>query len=234
MIRFAERVASYVLSRLLSFLPLDLLEATLFRAILRRDFAALPKAKKIETREEARDFVLQVIGDVDKKKILFLEFGVYKGASLKYFSSRITNPESRFYGFDSFEGLPEVWGKNRQGKFSREGQVPVADDGRVEFIKGWFQDSLPKFSIDVSKFDVVLVHLDADLYSSTLFVLSDLWYRAGSFYAVFDEFVHHEARALYSFSKAFPSKIEFLAYDHPASPQRVVCRITKAQSGPTA
>ncbi|MCD8493946.1 MAG: hypothetical protein LRY39_00675 [Alphaproteobacteria bacterium] len=36
-----------------------------------------------------------------------LEFGVYKGESINYFSHRL--PQLSFFGFDSFEGLAEDW-----------------------------------------------------------------------------------------------------------------------------
>ena len=47
---------------------------------------------------------------------LFLEFGVYKGRSIKYTSKLIQ--KSRIYGFDSFSGLPETWrGRITKGTF---------------------------------------------------------------------------------------------------------------------
>ena len=61
-----------------------------------------------------------------------------------------------------------------------------------------------------------------------LFVLSWLWQRVDTFYAIFDEFMNDETRALYNFSQAFPVRIEFLAHDDPVNPQRAVCRISKA------
>jgi hypothetical protein len=39
----------------------------------------------------------------------FLEFGVFRGDSLFKWAQLNTATDSRFIGFDSFEGLPEVW-----------------------------------------------------------------------------------------------------------------------------
>jgi hypothetical protein len=57
------------------------------------------------------------------------------------------------------------------------------------------------------------VHLDADLYSSTLFLLTSLWHRLPAYYFCFDEFMGHELRAWSSFRQAFPVSARFLAYD---------------------
>jgi hypothetical protein len=84
---------------------------------------------------------------------------------------RYRHPESRFYGFDSFEGLPEDWGNKAKGTFSRQGEPPRLDDERVRFVVGWFHETLPGFVAEGSDYEAVLVHLDADLYSSTLFAL---------------------------------------------------------------
>ena len=46
----------------------------------------------------------------------YLEFGVFRGDSIREWCSLSTSPDSRFYGFDTFTGLPEHWfgdfGKN--------------------------------------------------------------------------------------------------------------------------
>ena len=43
------------------------------------------------------------------EKVLFLKFGVYRGASPRSRSKLLLNPLASFHGFDSFEGLPEAW-----------------------------------------------------------------------------------------------------------------------------
>jgi hypothetical protein len=52
-------------------------------------------------------------------KLTYLEFGVHEGASIKRFASKFRNPEARFFGFDSFVGLPESWGHMNSGHFPK-------------------------------------------------------------------------------------------------------------------
>lgn len=122
--------------------------------------------------------------------VLYLEFGVYQGASIREWSQLLRNPASHLIGFDTFDGLPSSWIQTRsKGHFSTGGAVPVIDDDRVRFVKGLFQDTLPTF--EWPEYEVLFINMDADLYSSTIFVLTFLVDRIepGTF-LYFDEFNH--------------------------------------------
>src|SRR4030095_10735776 len=102
----------------------------------------------------------------------------------QYWSRALKHPETKLHGFDSFEGLPEdfdMYGPYRKGTFSVQGAVPTIDDARICFFKGWFDEVLPTYS--VPEHDVLVINMDADLYTSTICVLHHLrpWIRAGTF-----------------------------------------------------
>jgi hypothetical protein len=133
-------------------------------------------------------------------QLLYLEFGVATGVSLKWWVEHNRHPESRFVGFDTFEGLPENWGRIPAGTFATDGRLPDIDDPRCSLERGLFQQTLPSFlrrgPLPSCR---TLVHLDADLYSSTLFVLVTLGplLKPGDV-LIFDEFADgmNEFRAL--------------------------------------
>jgi hypothetical protein len=164
--------------------------------------------------EELYNYVRVTIGDVP---LTYLEFGVATGRSISRIAQRFSHPDAQFFGFDSFEGLPEAWvlpwKTIKAGTFSQAGREPAGLDSRIKFVKGWFQNTLPPFlnSKEGGFGNSVLVHYDADLYSSTLFVLSTLWHAINAYYFVFDEFMAHEIIALDDFSQAFPVEIKFLS-----------------------
>jgi len=143
----------------------------------------------------------------------YLEFGVYKGSSMKRATELYVNPQTRFVGFDSFQGLPERWLTMDTGHFSTGGEPPQIKDSRVQFRKGWFQntvrDFLPALTPEPSK--VTLVHFDADLYSSTLFLLTSLWWHIPQYFFIFDEFFGEEMMALKNFVSAYPVEFEFFS-----------------------
>lgn len=204
-------------------LPDNMLNRALAHAITNRKFSDLFSTPQISGRKNIWSRILNEIGA--DQKILFLEFGVWKGESFRYFCQELTNDKSRLIGFDTFEGLPEDWGHRPVGTYSANGEIPDINDPRVEFKVGLFQQTLPYLQADFEDYDAVLVHMDADLYSSTLFVLSELWKMFPEIYVLFDEFIGDEARALYNFSQGFPSTIEFIAHDG-VPPKRIACKIS--------
>jgi hypothetical protein len=134
---------------------------------------------------------------------------------MRMLAELFTSPGSRFYGFDSFEGLPENWRGAPPGHFGVGGQAPQIDDDRINFVKGWFRDTVPGVMdelVEAREGRTPILHFDADLYSSTLYLLFKMTERFDNFFFVFDEFSGHEARALYNFRQATGADLEF--FDH--------------------
>ncbi len=153
--------------------------------------------------------------DIAGQKVLYLEFGVHYGESIAYWAKLLNNPESLLHGFDSFEGLPENWNTNSgKGCFSTGGIVPMIADPRVTLYKGWFQDTLPQWV--VPPHDQLVIHFDADLYSSTIYVLNALRRHiiVGTILH-FDEFCDrvHELRAFDEFLSETRMKFRLIGAD---------------------
>jgi O-methyltransferase len=153
---------------------------------------------------------------LDSKAIVYLEFGVAAAHSFKWWLAKNTNDASEFYGFDTFEGLPEDWGRHfKKGDMSAS--LPDIDDKRAGFYKGIFQDTVHGFieeHADSLKTKQKVIHMDADLFSSTIFVLSQLHpYLAKGDIIFFDEFnvANHEYQAYKIFSEAFYVKMRPVA-----------------------
>jgi hypothetical protein len=190
-------------------------ERLLAHALYRDLEPELARATRVDTREAVWDAGIAALGA--ESPVRCLEFGVFEGYSTRYFAERLRHPQTRITGFDSFEGLPEGWAGYDRGQFSTRGRVPQIADPRVDFVKGWFQDSVPPFL--ETEFGrgapdgACFVHFDADLYSSTLFLLTSLWHYVPKYYFCFDEFMGHELRAWCNFRQAFPVDARFIAYD---------------------
>jgi len=139
----------------------------------------------------------------NKEDILYLEFGVWKGHSIKYFANKYKSKNSEFYGFDTFHGMPNKWRMLNKGHYSTSGNAPEINDIRVKFKKGLFQDTLPDFLKNLqenSKNKILIVHFDCVLYSSTLFTLFKLSEYKKGYYFLFDEMGTDECRAFHSFN----------------------------------
>ena len=152
---------------------------------------------------------------------LAVEFGVASGHSIGMIAAAL--PSARVVGFDSFEGLPESWGNHEAGAFATSAETVAATvPANVELVVGRFEHTVARWwAAECAKLGeprLSLVHLDADLYSSTKVALDALApvLRDGVL-VVADEllqypgFERHELRALYEFARDHNRHLEWLA-----------------------
>ena len=181
------------------------------------------------------------------------EFGVRDARTLRILaSSSDEEVSSVWHGFDSFRGLPSptrspqqntsrashylavAW---RAGTFSRHGALPRVP-ANVHLHAGWFNESLAAFmdsheattrgTAGAAPPAFAFVHLDADIYDSTLAVLDMVfgrcWHRRGTVLA-FDELFgpmgqeEHELRALNDAARRHGVRWRYVSYTlTPSSP----------------
>jgi O-methyltransferase len=117
------------------------------------------------------------------------EFGVQTGRTSNAIAAamKLMRADKTLHLFDSFEGLPEatsevdkenehvksgVWGAGQLKAITpeqlRKNCRRFLPDDSIKIYKGWFSDSLPTLSPG-TKF--AMLHIDCDLYSSTMDVL---------------------------------------------------------------
>jgi O-methyltransferase len=124
----------------------------------------------------------------------YLEFGTFRGRSLTAFFRAAENhnvTDMRFFGFDSFEGLPETPTCRPRTPASRPGAFVAGnykcsqeelrgiltenclDMTRVTLIPGFYSDSLTELQKAELPIEAAgIVNIDCDIYESTVHVLS--------------------------------------------------------------
>lgn len=143
---------------------------------------------------------------LEKEPIDYFEFGVCGGLSFKWWLAHNINVNSKFYGFDTFEGLPEAFGPFDKGSMAVALESLNITDQRASFYKGLFQDTVVPFLDQYRSERKKLIHLDADLFSATLFSLSQLYrFLNDGDILLFDEFAvpKHEFMAFKIFTESF-------------------------------
>jgi O-methyltransferase len=176
-----------------------------------------PVERPADGKRRSRVWLYQTIIQKERLNnapIDFWEFGVFRGESLLAWLNNISHPKSRFVGFDTFTGLPERWRATElEGAFNVHGKIPETSDERCSFVAGLFQETLLPFVHRHDFSQRLVIHLDADLYSSTLFVLTALapYFKSGDI-IFFDNFICSvdEFRAFEDFVKAYRVKYEVL------------------------
>lgn len=146
-----------------------------------------------------------------RQPINYLEFGVASGASFNWWMTQNEHPDARFYGFDTFTGLPEDFGPYKKGAFHNGDSLPTIKDARGQFFQGLFQQTLPGFLKTFNNQNKTVLMLDADLFSATLYTLSSLApFLKKDDIILFDEFVvpTHEFMAYTHFMNSFYFQLE--------------------------
>lgn len=122
--------------------------------------------------------IKKVLLEVEKLSLEgdIVEFGTWEGQGLMLFDMAIQKKTSKkLVGIDSFEGLPEsstIWTKGVFSSTSLELvyknlNANLKNFCNFELIQGWFDDPKVAKSLYEKINDVSVVHLDADLGSST-------------------------------------------------------------------
>ena len=156
-----------------------------------------------------------------QKRGLCAEFGVFTGNSLRILSET-TNRS--WFGFDSFEGLPEAWEGPQGHVQSAKGAFACNPPSisNVTLITGWFENTLPQFVEEHAGEVFDCVHIDCDLYSSTrtIFTAAKSMFVSGTV-ILFDEFYgyygweKHEFKAFCEFLSTTGFEVEYLFRHEP-------------------
>jgi hypothetical protein len=123
---------------------------------------------------------------------LAMEFGVFKGVTLRHIARKI-GARRQVTGFDTFEGLPEDWGKLLpKGTFATK--VPSFKEyPNVSIEAGRIEETLPAF-LKRGQQAVALVHIDCPYYEINVFILDRLLpFMPNRSVVVFDEYYGYPA-----------------------------------------
>ena len=151
---------------------------------------------------------------IKEAPINYLEFGVANGGSFYWWLKNHSNPSSKFSGFDTFTGLPEDYGPFKKGEMSNGNEVLKTADTRASFYQGLFQQTLPGFLKTFNNKALTIIHMDADLYTATLFTLTSFapFLKKGDI-IIFDEFCvpTHEFLAVKNFTESYYIDLKTIA-----------------------
>jgi hypothetical protein len=157
---------------------------------------------------------------------LYLEFGVGRGKSIRWIGS---HADRTVHGFDSFEGIPEYWNGNPVGAFAQSKLPNVPDN--VKFQVGMFDETIPGFLAEHDE-PVSLLHVDCDLYSSTVTIFEAFGPRLQPGAVIlFDEYYNfprwqeHEFRAFQEFVAKSGVEYEYIGYS--VTGQQAAARVLK-------
>ncbi|THB77813.1 MAG: hypothetical protein D6B25_05885 [Desulfobulbaceae bacterium] len=175
--RFAKKIKSYLafgIIQLLHVLPGSVLrnsaqfgQSMEFHWWLKRHFGS--HHASFATRERLWESILADLAP--QQPLCCFEFGVAYGYTTRWWLSRCSTI-SRWYGFDTFTGLPDPWLEFEQGSFDAGGRPPDINDKRLEWVIGRLEETLDedRFQAMTSSCPAegqLIFFFDLDLYGPT-------------------------------------------------------------------
>lgn len=110
----------------------------------------------------------RVLPHLRVENLTVLEFGVAWGYATNWWLSRLESPTLRWFGFDTFTGLPEGYRDMGPGTFSAEGLKPAINDTRVAWVEGLAEETIPAFEFVRPAQGRMFLFFDFDLYGASL------------------------------------------------------------------
>jgi O-methyltransferase len=163
------------------------------RAVRALMFSRLHNRYRKFTMASASDFWrnLLIVDQRRHVKGCVVECGVWRGGMTAGIAD-ILGSDREYFLFDSFEGLPSAkaidgeraiaWQKDiRSPTYYDNCQAPIefaeqamklSSARKYKIVKGWFNETLPKFSLPCP---IAILRLDGDWYESTLLALENLF-----------------------------------------------------------
>jgi O-methyltransferase len=199
-------------------LPFQKMKNPVFR------YRYLPKLQELTTfnRKEEMLYTCLEYAHLAEVKGDYLEFGMWKGGSMiaaYHLAKRFDSlRDMRFYGFDSFQGMPSVTLNQTEADAFPPGTFAAGLDevrqnliaakvnmSRVELIPGWYSDTLNVATQQrLPLRAAAVVNIDCDVYESTVAVLAFIeHYLVDGSVLIFDDWYCFANRADLGEQKAF-------------------------------
>jgi O-methyltransferase len=177
----AQRIGKIIYRKFLPVVPMNPYRSGTVKDICKIDFFPPKMMRPFFAR------CIKTLGKIKGKNIGdYLEFGVFNGGSMSnmYLTCKELGVNIRFFGFDSFEGLPKkskkeddgVW---KQGFYAcsfekmkeclKRKEINAKD---INWVKGWYKDTLNDKTLkkfELKKIGIAMI--DCDTYSSSKSVL---------------------------------------------------------------
>lgn len=184
-----------------------------------------------EDRKNKVDYFNRVCGLVPDTTQPWMECGVGTGKTAKLLIERKGN--RWLHLFDSFDGIPDSWALSQDQVYEPgfgKHELPKKEitGVGVALYVGKFEDTIPFWAHD-NKYQIGLVHIDCDVYSSTVDVLHalNLNIRQGTI-IMFDEyfnyqrFAEHEYKAFSEFVRGYNFEFEYIARSEVQAAVRIL------------